>query len=87
MTSSEKYGADKSIASGVANYFYSPRTKSANLQKHLYQVHRDEYDKVVLQHKSSELHNASTHNAHNRRELPSFSLVVEHPIHLVVADD
>jgi hypothetical protein len=57
-------------------------------------MHADEYDKAILEHKwayrlSSETCNATTHNACNQRELPSFSpaAFLEHLVRFVVADD
>jgi hypothetical protein len=81
MTSSVKYGMDKStLPNGVANFFYGPKTENTNLRRHLHQVHSDEYDKVVLLNKwtyklSTQTRDASTHNARNKldRQLPSFS--------------
>jgi hypothetical protein len=97
MISSEKYGSDKStLANSVTNFIYGPKTGNSNLQRHLYQVHAEEYDKAVLQHKwtyklSTQLREPSTHNARNThdRELPSFSPEAfrEHLVRFVVADD
>ncbi|KAN0109358.1 hypothetical protein V8E52_009402 [Russula decolorans] len=51
-TNSEKYGGEKSkLPDGATNYIYGPRTGNANLRRHLYQMHAEEYDKAVLQHK------------------------------------
>ncbi|KAF8490064.1 hypothetical protein F5888DRAFT_1593610, partial [Russula emetica] len=75
---------------------YGPNTGNTNLQRHLRQIHAEEYDGAVLQHKwsyklSSELGNPSTHDARNKRdpELPSFSpeAFLEHLVRFVVADD
>jgi hypothetical protein len=96
-TSSEIYGTDKStLPDGVANYIYGPNTGNTNLRRHLRQIHAEEYDGAVLQHKwsyklSSELGDPSTHDARNKRdpELPSFSpeAFLEHLVRFVVADD
>src|SRR6267154_6551782 len=52
MTNSKIYGMDKStLPNGVANYIYGPKTGNTNLQRHLYQMHAEEYNKAVLQHK------------------------------------
>src|SRR6267154_365192 len=97
MTNSKIYGMDKStLPNGVANYIYGPKTGNTNLQRHLYQMHAEEYNKAVLQHKwtyklSTESHNTTTHDARNKRnhKLPSFSLAafLEHLIRFIVADD
>ncbi|KAF8491980.1 hypothetical protein F5888DRAFT_1806971 [Russula emetica] len=94
---SEIYGTDKStLPDGVANYIYGPNTGNTNLRRHLRQIHAEEYDGAVLQHKwsyklSSELGDPSTHDARNKRdpELPSFSpeAFLEHLVRFVVADD
>lgn len=52
MTCSEKYGSDLSMLPNVvARYTYNPYTAHVNLRTHLYQVHAEEYDKAVLEHK------------------------------------
>ncbi len=97
MISSEKYGSDKSmLPRGIANFIYGSKTGNLNLQRHLLQVHAEEYDKAVVQHKwayklSTKLHNVSTQIAPNQCswEVPLFSPAVflEHLTHFVVADD
>jgi len=95
--SSEKYGFNKSVLpNNVTNFIYGPKTGISNLRRHLYQVHAEEYDKAVLQHKwtyklLTKSREPSTHNAHNtcNQELPSFSpkAFQKHLICFVVADD
>lgn len=97
MISSAKYGTDKSsIPRGIANFIYKPKTGNSNLRRHLLQVHAEEYDKAIIQHKwayklSTESRNVSTQNTRNQRdrEVPLFSPVVflEHLARFVVADD
>src|SRR5216684_1966288 len=97
MISSEKYGSDKSkLPRGIANFIYRSKTRNSNLQRHLLQVHTEEYDKAVVQHKwayklSTESRNISTQIAHNQRsqEVPLFSPMVflEHLARFIVADD
>lgn len=49
MTSSEKYGVDKStLPPGVANFIYGSKTGNTNLRRHLRVTHPEEYDKVVV---------------------------------------
>lgn len=50
-TSSEKYDSDLSMLPTVPRYTYSPNTGNANLWRHLYQVHPEEYDKAVSEQK------------------------------------
>src|SRR5258708_30783068 len=97
MISSEKYGSDKSmLPRGIANFIYGSKTGNSNLRRHLLQVHAEEYNKAVVQHKwayklSTESRNVSTQIAHNQcgREVPLFSPVVflEHLARFVVAND
>src|SRR5258708_19935760 len=97
MISSEKYGSNKStLPRGIANFIYRSKTGNSNLRRHLLQVHTEEYDKAVVQHKwayklSTKSHNVSTQIAHNQcgQEVPLFSPAVflEHLAHFVVADD
>jgi len=96
-TSSEKYGTDKSkIPNDVPNFIYGLKTGNTNLRRHLYQLHSEEYNNAIVQHKwtyklSSEMGDTSTVNARNQhdRGIPSFSLVafVEHLVRFIVADD
>jgi hypothetical protein len=97
MTGSKKYGTNKStLPDGMANYIYGPKTGNTNLRRHLYQIHTEEYDKAVLQHKwayklSTESHDPTTHDTHDKhnRELPPFSQAafLEHLVCFVVVDD
>src|SRR5713226_4160059 len=97
MISSEKYGSNKStLPRGIANFIYGPKTRNSNLRRHLLQVHAEEYNKAVVQHKwayklSTKSCNVSTQIARNQHgwEVPLFSPVVflEHLAHFVVADD
>src|SRR5258708_5889606 len=97
MISSEKYGSDKSmLPRGIANFIYRSKTGNLNLQRHLLQVHTEEYDKAVVQHKwayklSTESHNVSTQIAHNQhgQEVPLFSPAVflEYLTCFIVATD
>src|SRR5258707_6542869 len=97
MISSEKYGSDKStLPRGIANFIYGSKTGNSNLRRHLLQVHTEEYDKAVVQHKwayklSTKSCNVSTQIACNQhgQEVPLFSPAVflEHLAHFVVADD
>ncbi len=97
MISSEKYGSDKSmLPRGIANFIYGSKTRNLNLQRHLLQIHTEEYDKAVVQHKwayklLTKSCNVSTQIACNQcgQEVPLFSPVVflEHLTHFVVAND
>src|SRR6267154_874774 len=89
MTSSKKYDSNKSmLPDGVANYIYGPRTGNTNLQKHLYQMHTEKYDRAVLQHKwtyklSTKL-DTPTHNARLGAPIISPVAILED---LIVAGD
>src|SRR5258707_8231542 len=97
MISSEKYGSDKStLPRGIANFIYRSKTRNSNLRRHLLQVHAEEYNKAVVQHKwayklSTESCNVSTQIARNQcsQEVPLFSPAVflEHLACFIVADD
>src|SRR5216684_1155815 len=97
MISSKKYGSDKStLPRGIANFIYRSKTGNSNLRRHLLQIHTEEYDKAVVQHKwayklLTKSCNVSTQIAHNQHswEVPLFSPIVflEHLAHFIVADD
>jgi hypothetical protein len=53
MTSSTKYGSTLPIGVTVANFIFSPNTANATLRRHLHEVHAEEYDNAVLQHRWS----------------------------------
>ena len=49
IVSSEKYGSDKStLPNNIANFIYGPKTENLNLQRHLYNIHSEEYDKAIV---------------------------------------
>jgi hypothetical protein len=97
MTSSKKYGTDKSmVPDDIPCYIYGPHTGNTNLQRHLRREHAEEYDNAILEHKwsyklSGEMLDASTQNPRSMHDhvLPSFSLVafLDQLIHFIVADD
>src|SRR5258708_40182055 len=93
MISSDKYGSDKStLPRGIANFIYGSKTGNSNLRRHLLQVHTEEYDKAVVQHKwayklSTKSRNVSTQIARNQcgQEVPLFSpgVFLEHLTHFI----
>jgi hypothetical protein len=97
MTSSEKYGLDKSThPDGLPNFIYGSKTGNSNLRRHLRIRHAEEYDKAVVQHKwgyrlSNDTSEASKLDARNKRSLdiPSYSPAVfrEYLVRFIVADD
>ena len=49
MVSSEKYGTDKStLPNDIANFIYGPKTRNSNLQRLLYNIYSEEYDKAIV---------------------------------------
>jgi hypothetical protein len=98
MTSSEKYGDDKStLPSGVANYIYGPKTGNTNLRRHLHLVHPEEYDKAVVEYKWGYKLSTDTTEASNLLDardkhgldVPSYSPAAfrEYLVRFIVADD
>ncbi len=80
----------------IANYIYRPKTGNTNLQRHLYLIYPEEYNKAVFEHKwtyklSTESHNPSIQDVHNTCDcdILSFSPVVflEHLIRFIIAND